>query len=95
MSTVTLEERAAKLEGLVDELHDQRTSADTPGRDDWRSTVGMFANDAVMEEILEEAQRIREADRRMLILDIDHLSVLQRPKTPAVVVLNDASEPRT
>ncbi len=64
MSTVTLEERVAKLEGLVDELRDRRTSAETPGRDDWRGTVGMFADDAVMQEILDEAQRIREADRR-------------------------------
>ena len=64
MSTVTLEERVTKLEGLVDELRDRRTSAETPGRDDWRGTVGMFADDAVMQEILDEAQRIREADRR-------------------------------
>ena len=64
MSTVTLEERVAILEGLVDELRDRRASADTPGRDDWRGTVGMFADDAVMQEILDEAQRIRAADRR-------------------------------
>ena len=31
MSTVTIEERVAKLEGLVDELRDRRASADTPG----------------------------------------------------------------
>lgn len=61
---VTIEERVAKLEGLVDELRDRCTSADTPGRDDWRDTVGMFADDDVMQEILDEAQRIREADRR-------------------------------
>ncbi len=64
MSTVTLEERVAKLEGFVDELRERRTSAATPGRDDWRGTVGMFADDAVMQEILDEAQWIREADRR-------------------------------
>lgn len=61
---VTIEERVTKLEGLVDELRERRASADTPGRDDWRSTVGMFADDDVMQEILDEAQRIREADRR-------------------------------
>ena len=64
MSTVTLEERVAKLEGFVEELRDRRASAEPPGRDDWRGTVGMFADDAVMQEILDEAQRIREADRR-------------------------------
>ena len=50
MSTVTIEERVAKLEGLVDELRNRRESANTPGRDDWRGTVGMFANDDVMQE---------------------------------------------
>ena len=64
MSTVTIEERVAKLEGIVDELRNRRGASDTPGRDDWRGTVGMFANDDVMQEILDEAQRIREADRR-------------------------------
>lgn len=64
MSTATLEERVAKLEGFVDELRDRRAAVDTPGRDDWRSTVGMFADDPVMQEIVDEAQRIREADRR-------------------------------
>ena len=64
MSTVTIEERVAKLEGIVDELRNRRGASDTPGRDDWRGTVGMFADDPVMQEILDEAQRIREADRR-------------------------------
>ncbi len=61
---ITIEERVAKLEGLVDELRERRASVDTPGRDDWRDTVGMFADDDVMQEILDEAQRLREADRR-------------------------------
>ncbi len=64
MSMVSIEERVTKLEGLVDELRERRASADIPWRDDWRSTVGMFADDDVMQEILDEAQRIREADRR-------------------------------
>ena len=34
MSTVTLEERVAKLEGLVEELRYRRASADSPGRDE-------------------------------------------------------------
>lgn len=64
MSRVTIEERVAKLEDIVDELRNRRGASDTPGRDDWRGTVGMFADDDVMQEILDEAQRIREADRR-------------------------------
>src|SRR6516164_7382763 len=30
---------------------------------DWRSTIGMFAGDPVMKQIIEEGRRIREADR--------------------------------
>jgi len=36
-----------------------------PGRDDWMETVGMFRGDPIMAEILEEAARIREEDRRL------------------------------
>src|SRR5581483_11070386 len=30
---------------------------------DWRSTIGMFGGDKVMEEIFEEGRKIRERDR--------------------------------
>ena len=31
---------------------------------DWPSTLGMFAHDAVMQDIDEEGRKIREVDRR-------------------------------
>jgi hypothetical protein len=64
MSHETLEERVAALEQEVARLTRQKQPDDEPGRDDWKSTVGMFANDPIMKEIDEEARKIREEDRR-------------------------------
>jgi hypothetical protein len=63
MSQETLEERVAALERQVADLSRQLRPAGEPGRDDWKSTVGMFANDPIMKEILDEARKIRERDR--------------------------------
>jgi hypothetical protein len=63
MSQQTLEERVAALEQEVARLSRQLRANGEPGRDDWKSTVGMFANDPIMKEIEEEARKIREADR--------------------------------
>jgi hypothetical protein len=63
MSQQTLEERVAALEKEVARLACKLRS-DEPGRDDWKLTLGMFANDPIMREIEEEGQKIREADRR-------------------------------
>ena len=57
----SLEERVDALEKQVAELM-KRVLA-TPPEKDWRSTVGMFANDPVMKAIQEEGRKIREADR--------------------------------
>ena len=63
MSQQTLEERVRALEEKFDQLaHRLRPDAE-PGRDEWKSTVGMFANDPIMKEILDEARKIREQDR--------------------------------
>ena len=62
MSDTTLEERVTKLEKLVGELMHK---AGTPAyKKDWRRIVGMFEGDPIMKEIIEEGQRIREADRQ-------------------------------
>lgn len=61
MSHTSLEERVATLEKQVAELMG-RILASAPQKD-WRSTVGMFANDPVMREIQEEGRRIRQSDR--------------------------------
>jgi hypothetical protein len=58
----TLEERVAALEEAVARLLSQSHSV--VAKKDWRSTVGMFADDSIMKEIDEEGRRIREADRQ-------------------------------
>ena len=63
MSQPSLEERVAALEKEVARLSGQMRPDEEPGRDDWKSTVGMFANDPIMKEILEEARKIRERER--------------------------------
>jgi hypothetical protein len=58
----TLEERVVALEEIVAQLLSQSDSAVT--KKDWRSTLGMFADDPIMKEIDEEGRRIRETDRQ-------------------------------
>jgi hypothetical protein len=57
MSEPTLDERVAALEREV-----ARLSNRIAGKD-WRSTIGMFAGDPIMQEIIEEGRKIRERDR--------------------------------
>lgn len=62
MAQPTLDERVSTLERTVAELVASR-SKDSGEQLDWRSTIGMFADDPVMKEIQEEGRKIREADR--------------------------------
>jgi hypothetical protein len=62
MTPPTLEERVAALEETMAQLLCQ--SATAMRKKDWRSTLGMFADDPVMREIDAEGRRIREADRQ-------------------------------
>ena len=64
MPQPTLKERVAALEKEVARLSRRVRPDGEPGRDDWKSTLGMFSNDPIMKEIDEEALKIREADRR-------------------------------
>jgi len=57
-SPLTLEERVVALEEIVAQLLSQPDSA--VAMKDWRSTLGMFADDPIMKEIDEEGRRIRE-----------------------------------
>ncbi len=61
MTQPTLEERVTALEETVAQLLSQSASGDA--NKNWRSTLGMFADDAVMQAIDEEGRLIREADR--------------------------------
>ena len=64
MSQQTLEERVAALEQQVEQLTKRLLPGERlPPKKDWRSTVGMFANDPIMKEIIEEGHKIRERDR--------------------------------
>lgn len=62
MAQPTLEERVAALEKHVLQLLAWLPPLPQPL--DWRSSVGMFANDEVMKQIDAEGRRIRAADRR-------------------------------
>ena len=58
----TLEERVAALEEIVAQFLSQADSG--VAKKDWRSTLGMFADDPLMKEIDEEGRRIRDAGRQ-------------------------------
>ena len=60
----TLEERVAAFEETVALLLSRSDSA--VAKEDWRSTLGMFADAPIMKEIDEEGRRIREADRQQV-----------------------------
>jgi hypothetical protein len=62
MTPTTLEQRVERLERIVEEMRSRALRE--PGRDDWQSSVGMFADDPVAKEIIDEALRIREDERR-------------------------------
>jgi hypothetical protein len=64
MSQATLEERVARLEKRLDALVQDKSTTGQPPRKDWRRTVGMFKGDPIMKEILDEALRMREEERR-------------------------------
>ena len=69
MSQAALEERVARLEKLFDEWVLGPLDRGEPGRDDWMKSVGMFAGDPVMKEIIDEGRRVREQDRQQTRLD--------------------------
>lgn len=62
MATATPSARVAKLEKAVAELIDRQPRK--PGRDEWKSVVGMFDGDEIMKRIDEPGAAIRRAERR-------------------------------
>jgi len=64
MRPTNLEERLAQLERRVDELAQGKSASGTVTKD-WRRTVGMFRDDPVMKEVIDEAQRMREFERAL------------------------------
>jgi hypothetical protein len=68
MSQVTLEERVSRLEQLYEDWVHGELAGRQAGRDDWLKTLGMFAGDPVMKEIIEEGRLVREQDRQQSCL---------------------------
>lgn len=65
MSELSLEERVAVLEQTVARLKETLLPGQQlPPEKDWKSTIGMFKDDPIMDEIIEEGRKIREEDRR-------------------------------
>jgi hypothetical protein len=63
-SKPSLEKRIATLEKLVAEI---RTRLDVNGatkKTDWRKSLEAFAGEPIIEEIIEEGRKIREAGRK-------------------------------
>ena len=58
MPPISLEERVAALEAQVAEMAGKRA------KKDWRNTIGIFTGKPEMQELLTDAMKLREADRR-------------------------------
>jgi hypothetical protein len=67
MSQPTLDQRVAALENEVARLSKLIPKEPQNLRGDWRSTIGMFAGDPVMQEIIDEGRKIRAQDREQSI----------------------------
>ena len=65
MAEKTMEERVARLEERLDELANANAAPSQPPKKDWRRTVGMFRGDPIMKEVIDEALRLREEERRL------------------------------
>ncbi|MEX0713703.1 MAG: hypothetical protein WD403_11250 [Pirellulales bacterium] len=63
MAGLSLEQRIAILESQVDKLRDEVRAAQQRNKD-WRQTIGAFTDDEGMQQILKDAMRLREIDRR-------------------------------
>jgi len=58
MPDLSLEDRVARLERVIDRL---LSNGDAPK--DWRRSVGMFRDDPIMKEVVEESRRLRHRNR--------------------------------
>jgi hypothetical protein len=64
MSIQSIEKRVALLEDQIGQLREELRSARGQKPKDWRRTIGAFTNDDGMLDILRDAMRLREADRK-------------------------------
>jgi hypothetical protein len=70
MTQGTVEERLVRLERIVDYVLD-RLSRERTSRKDWRRTIGMFDDDPVMKDVIEEALRCRQEERKQFYEEHD------------------------
>lgn len=63
MASPTLEQRIALLEAEVEKLRAEMRAAKV-GQKDWRRTIGAFTGDEGMQQLLQDAMQLREADRK-------------------------------
>jgi hypothetical protein len=63
MSQPTLDQRFAALEQEIARLSKLQAGEKRSPERDWRSTLGIFAGDAIMKEIIDEGRTIRQRDR--------------------------------
>jgi hypothetical protein len=64
MSILTLEERVAELESQVNQIRTELHMVKERREKDWRRTIGAFTDDEGVTDILHDALRLREEDRR-------------------------------
>jgi len=64
MKQLSLARRVQALESRVAELAGALQSAQGQREKDWRRTIGAFTDDEGVKEILQEALRLREIDRK-------------------------------
>jgi hypothetical protein len=64
MTPKRLADRVAQLEERVKELRLEVHSSREHGAKDWRRAVEKFADDEDLQSILQEAMKLREADRK-------------------------------
>jgi len=70
MSEGTVEERLDRLEKVVEGVVD-RLSRPADSNKDWQRTIGMFDGDPVMREIIDEALRARDEERKRFYSEYD------------------------
>ena len=61
ISLERLEQRVIELERQFAGL--QPKPRHVPGRDDWKRTIGMFRDNPIAAEVIQEALRLREEER--------------------------------
>ena len=67
MRKPTVEERLAKLENQMQRVlgnMDSKVDSLEPGPDEWKLTAGIFNQEDGMDEVFEEAMKLRAAERR-------------------------------